>query len=172
MHQPHDLVHHSGFQTDGAEAGASQAGAGFFVVLTTGLVHGVVVPGAQPGRPRRRSQPVEVGQNDLQMLEVVIPAVRLGPAGQEVVADRGGFGAAPRQLGPLRPQPAGSGHYRAAQSASVIVTDSMVTVSLGVPDLVPMESMAATTSSPLTTLPNNEYWGGRRMPEGPLMTKN
>ena len=61
---------------------------------------------------------------------------------------------------------------RWAQSASVMVTDSMVTVSLGVPDEVPMASMAATTSRPATTLPNSEYCGGRRIPCGPLITKN
>ena len=53
------------------------------------------------------------------------------------------------------------------QSASVMVTDSMVTVSLGVPDLVPMASMAATTSRPATTLPNSEYCGGSRDPRRP-----
>ena len=40
------------------------------------------------------------------------------------------------------------------------------------PDCVPMASMVATTSRPSITLPNSEYWGGRRTPLGPLITKN
>ena len=43
---------------------------------------------------------------------------------------------------------------------SVMVTDSMATRSFGLPEAVPMASMAATTSRPLTTFPNREYWGG------------
>ena len=37
-----------------------------------------------------------------------------------------------------------------------MVTDSMVTLSVGLPERVPTASMAATTSSPETTLPNSE----------------
>ena len=45
---------------------------------------------------------------------------------------------------------------RRPQSASVMATDSMTTCSLGVPERLPADSMALTTSSPLTTLPNSE----------------
>ena len=58
------------------------------------------------------------------------------------------------------------------RSVSLIVTELMVTSSLGLPDCVPRASMAATTSRPSMTLPNREYWGGRRTPLGPLITKN
>ena len=44
--------------------------------------------------------------------------------------------------------------------------------SLGLPEGVPRPSRAATTSRPLTTLPNSAYCGGRPMPLGPLMMKN
>src|SRR6185437_7713571 len=55
---------------------------------------------------------------------------------------------------------------------SSMVTDSMVTFSVGLPERVPTASMAATTSPPDTTEPNSEYCGGRAAPSGPLMMKN
>lgn len=68
----------------------------------------------------------------------------------------------------------GSERVRQGQSGadSVMVTDSMTTFSLGVPDRLPSASIVATTSNPETTLPNSAYCGGRRMPSGPEITKN
>ncbi len=45
---------------------------------------------------------------------------------------------------------------RRGQSDSVMVTDSMTTCSDGVPDRLPVDSIACTTSRPLTTLPKSE----------------
>lgn len=45
---------------------------------------------------------------------------------------------------------------RWGQSASLTTTDSITTFSLGLPELVPTASTAATTSKPATTLPNRE----------------
>ena len=64
-----------------------------------------------------------------------------------------------------RPGPGGAGLLRGSeaepvQSISSMVTDSMVTLSVGLPEAVPTASIAATTSSPATTLPNREYCGG------------
>ncbi len=42
------------------------------------------------------------------------------------------------------------------QSASVMVTESMVTFSDGVPDRLPIASIRGMTSRPLITLPNSE----------------
>ena len=47
-----------------------------------------------------------------------------------------------------------------------MVTDSMVTGSLGVPERLPTDSMALITSRPRTTLPNSEYWAAGRHRRG------
>ena len=73
---------------------------------------------------------------------------------------------------PLLPRASATSGPWQAQSLSVIVTELIVTSSFGLPDWVPMASIAATTSRPSMTFPNREYWGGRRTPLGPLMTKN
>ena len=57
---------------------------------------------------------------------------------------------------PGRGRPRRAPGLSAGQSASVMVTDSMTTSSDGFPDRLPTDSMALTTSSPLTTLPKSE----------------
>ncbi len=51
---------------------------------------------------------------------------------------------------------AGPGRAGRQSACSVMVTDSIVTRSLGLPDRVPTASIVATVSSPATTLPNSE----------------
>ena len=93
---------------------------------------------------------------------------------RKVVADQRSkhFSRCPAWAHPLLPRASATSGPWQAQSLSVIVTELIVTSSFGLPDWVPMASIAATTSRPSMTFPNREYWGGRRTPLGPLMTKN
>jgi hypothetical protein len=86
------------------------------------------------------------------------PRRRLASARQLPIRHGDRAGASPARAAPAPPAPPALRPL--PQSASVTVTDSMVTVSSGVPEDVPTESMAATTSNPVTTFPNREYWGG------------
>src|SRR5579885_2960070 len=73
-------------------------------------------------------------------------------------------------------EPSAAGHsVGIGAHASLMVTEVILTTSLGLPSWVPgmpVSSMALTTSRPWVTCPKSEYCGCRLVPASPVTMKN